>query len=304
MTEPVRADKRVRDRNLLEQEVKSLAEDILHKERSLMEVPSIRRTSATDETFKALHDMITFGGLKHGDKLPSQARLAEQLGVSRNTIREAINRLTVIGLLNAKQGVGTLVTTSTTSGAITSLSGHFLLQPSTVREFMEARVVIETATVRLAVLRADEEALAELEEHVRMQSKAIKNGNVEAFIKHDVEFHFSLARASGNKVLVQFLGAVTDLMKTFVSEVALLPDATRNALSYHRDIIKFILAKDADAAERKLIEHLTDVVKNIEKSTGKELGTTFYFMAGKRAGEDSTPVTAGKRQSKKKHEQG
>lgn len=281
------ADKMIGNRDLREQEVISLAEEILHEERSLMEVPSIKRTSATDEAFKALHDMITSGGLKHGDKLPSQARLAEQFGVSRNTIREAINRLTVIGLLDAKQGVGTLINTSSTSGSIASLSGHFLLQPSTVREFMEARVIIEVATVRLAVMRADEEALAELEELVRMQSKAIKNGNVEAFIKYDVEFHFSLARASGNKVLVQFLGAVTDLMRTFVSEVSLLPRATRNAVAFHRDIIKFIRSRDADAAEHKLIDHLTDVVKNIEKSTGKELGTAFYFMAGRRPEEDS-----------------
>jgi len=247
-----------------------------------MEVPSIKRTSATDETFKALHDMITSGELQHGDKLPSQDRLAEQFGVSRNTIREAVNRLTVIGLLSSKQGVGTVVNTSSPSGSIASLSGHFLLQPSTVREFMEARLIIEVATVRLAVMRADEVALAELDEHVREQSKAIRNGNLEAFIKHDVEFHFSLARASGNKVLVQFLSAVTDLMRTFVREVSLLPRATRNALSFHRDILKYIRARDANAAEGKLIEHLTDVAKNIEKSTGKELGTAFHFMAGRR----------------------
>ncbi|MEI7450822.1 MAG: FadR/GntR family transcriptional regulator [Desulfomonile sp.] len=263
-----------------------------------MEVPSIKRTSATDETFKALHDMITSGGLKYGDKLPSQDRLAEKFGVSRNTIREATNRLIVIGLLSAKQGVGTLVNKSGPSGSIALLSGHFLLQLSTVREFMEARLIIEMATVRLAVMRADEAALAELDEHVAKQSKAIRNGNLEAFIKHDVEFHFSLARASGNTVLVQFLGAVTDLMKTLVREVSLLPRATRNALSFHRDILKFIRTRDADAAERKLIEHLADVVKNIEKSTGKELGTAFYFMAGKRQPKgDSAAVAADGRAS-------
>jgi len=73
---------------------------------------------------------------------------------------------------------------------------------------MKTRVIIEMATVRLAVMRADEAALAELKENVRKQKEAIRNRNVEAFIKHDVEFHFSLARATGNKVLVQFLGAV------------------------------------------------------------------------------------------------
>lgn len=247
-----------------------------------MDVPSIRRMSAADEAFKALHDMITSGRLKQGEKLPSQDRLAEQFGVSRNTIREAINRLTVLGLLSARQGIGTIINISGPSGYMASLSDHILLQPSTVREFMEARVIIEMSTVRLAVMRADEAALAELEENVRKQREAIKSGNVEAFIKYDVEFHFSLARASGNKVLVQFLGAVTDLMKRFIMEVALLPRATRNALAFHRDILKLIRARDADGAERKLLEHLTDVLKNIEKSTGRELGTTFQFKAGRR----------------------
>ena len=254
----------------------------MRRKSDLMEVPSIKRVSAADEAFKTLHDMIVSGRLKQGDKLPSQDRLAEQFGVSRNTIREAINKLTAIGLLNARQGVGTIINISSPSAYIASLSDHLLLQPSTVREFMEARAVIEMATVRFAVMRADEAALAELEAIVRKQREAIRTGNVEAFISYDVEFHFSLARASGNKVLLQFLGAVTDLMRRFIREVALLPRATRNALSFHRDILRFIRVRDSDAAESKLIEHLSDVVKNIEKSTGSELGTTFNFMAGKR----------------------
>ncbi|MHC1724794.1 MAG: FadR/GntR family transcriptional regulator [Syntrophobacteraceae bacterium] len=260
-----------------------------------MDVPPIKRTSAADEAFKTLHDMITSGKLKQGDKLPSQDRLAEQFGVSRNTIREAINRLTVIGLLRARQGVGTLINISSTSGYLASFSDQLLLQPSTVREFMEARVIIEVSTVRLAVMRADEEVLAELEEIVRKQKVAIRSGNVEEFIKQDVEFHFCLARASGNKVLLQFLGAVTDLMRRFIKEVSLLPRATRNALSFHREILKFIRARDADAAERKLIEHLADVVKNIEKSTGSELGASFYFMAGKRQPQEDSSAGAEKR---------
>jgi GntR family transcriptional repressor for pyruvate dehydrogenase complex len=259
-----------------------------------MEVPAIKRTSAADEAFKTLHDMIVSGKLKHGDRLPSQDRLAEQFGVSRNTIREAINKLTVLGLLSAKQGVGTIINISSPSGYIASLSDHLILQPSTVREFMEARAVIEMSTVRLAVMRADSGALAEIEENVRKQKEAIRTGKIEAFIKLDVEFHFCLARASGNKVLLQFLSAVTELLSRFIKEVALLPHATRNALNFHTEIFKFIHDRDADSAERKLFEHLTDVVKNIEKSTGGELGTTFEFMAGKRPQEiDRKPERPG-----------
>ena len=161
---------------------------------------------------------------------------------------------------------------------------------------MEARAVIEMATVRLAVMRADEEALAEIEENVRKQKEAIGTGNMEAFIKLDVEFHFCLAKASGNKVLLQFLSAVTDLLRRFIREVALLPRATLNALNFHTKILEFIRDRDADSAERTLFEHLTDVVKNIEKSTGCELGPTFHFMAGrKRQEKESQPKRPGGR---------
>ncbi len=251
-----------------------------------MEVTSIRRTTAADEAFKTLHDMIMSGRLKHGDKLPSQDRLAEQFGVSRNTIREAINKLTVMGMLTAKQGVGTLINISSPSGYMASLSDHLLLQPATVREFLEARIIIETATVRLAVLRADQQALSDLEANVRNQKDAIGRRNVEAFIAHDVEFHTTLARASGNKVLQQFLEVVTDLLSQFIKEVSLLPRATRNAYSFHREILKFIRSRDADAAERKLVAHLNDVAANIEKSTGMELGTAFRFVSGRKVLED------------------
>ena len=98
-------------------------------ESGLMEVSAIKRTSAADEALKTLHDMIVSGRLKHGDRLPSQDRLAEQFGVSRNTIREAIYKLTVLGLLTPRQGVGTIVNISSPSGYIASLSDHLIFSP-------------------------------------------------------------------------------------------------------------------------------------------------------------------------------
>jgi len=245
----------------------------------LMEVPSLRRMSAADEAFKALHDMIMSGQLKNGDKLPSQDKLAVQFGLSRNTIREAINKLTAMGLLAVRQGVGTLINISSPSAYMASLADHLLLQPSTVRDFMEARAIVEIAAVRLAVSRADSESIARLEVNVANQRNAIRNQDVQAFVAYDVDFHTSLARLSGNTVLLQFLGAITDLLGQFIMEVSLLPRATDNALSFHCDILKLIRLRDADGAGQKMIEHLQDVLINIEKSTGMELGTTLHLRS-------------------------
>lgn len=242
-----------------------------------MELSSLRRMSAADEAFKALHDMIMSGRLKHGDKLPPQDQLARQFGVSRNTVREAINKLTVMGMLTAKQGIGTLINITSPSSYMASLSDHLILQPATVRDFMEARIVIEAATVRLAVIRADEQVLVDLENNIRMQKEALRKGRIDDFVPLDVEFHIKLSEASGNKVLSQFLCAVTDLLSKFIKEVSLLPRAVQNALSFHRDILRLIRAKDVEAAELKIIEHLYDVLNNVEQSTGMEVGTAFPF---------------------------
>jgi GntR family transcriptional repressor for pyruvate dehydrogenase complex len=242
-----------------------------------MEVETVKRISAADETFRTLHDMIISGRLKPGDKLPPQDKLARQFGVSRNTVREAMNKLTVMGLLNVRQGVGTLINISSPSAYMASLSDHLLLQPATVRDFMEARVIIEVANVHLAVMRADREAISELEINVRKQRDALRKGDVAAFIDLDVEFHTLLARASGNKVLMQFLETATDLLGKFIKEVVLLPRAVQNAFAFHNQIVKLLRSKDAEGAKLKIIEHLRDVVKNIERSTGIETGAVFPF---------------------------
>jgi len=103
-------------------------------------VTAIHRMSTSDEVFRVLHDRIVSGDLKPGDRLPPQNLLAEQLSVSRNTVREAIHKLTVMGLLAAKPGVGTVVQVSSPARYVGSLSTHLLLDSATVREFLEARL--------------------------------------------------------------------------------------------------------------------------------------------------------------------
>jgi len=245
-----------------------------------MEKVSLRRTSAADEAFKALYDRIMSGQLQHGDKLPSQDQMALQFGVSRNTMREAINKLIVMGLLSARQGVGTLVNITSATGYLASLSDHLLLQATTVRDFLEARVIIERATVRLAVMRAEPAVIAELEVNLKKQKEALRKGNIQAFIAQDVLFHTTLAKASGNQVLLQLLGAVTDLLGNFIKEVSLLPMAMQNALRFHKQILKLIRAGDTEGAERKVVEHLYDVARNIRQSTGTEMVLEFPFDLG------------------------
>ena len=241
-----------------------------------------KRISATDEVFGALHDRIMSGRLKPGDKLPPQDKLAQQFGFSRNTVREAINKLTVMGLLTAKQGVGTIVNITSSSAYVASLSDHLLLQPATVRDFIEARAIIEVASVGLAVQRADAAAIRELEQNLGKARETAARGDIDAFVPLDVGFHRLLAKASGNKVVLQFLETVVDLLSNFITEVAHLPNAIQNACAFHTELVELIRARDGEGAKAKMTEHLWDVVHNIERNTGTAIGAAFPFDIAKK----------------------
>lgn len=237
----------------------------------------VKRSGAADGAFRILHEWILTGRLKSGDRLPSQDRLARQLGVSRNTLREAVHKLTAMGLLSPRQGVGTIVNNGSPSSFITILSEQLLLKPATVSQFLEARVFVERATVRLAAKRAGQKDLNRLGEILARQEEAHSRGDVHEFSRLDTEFHVALARASGNDVLVKFLEVIRDLLGRFILEVAHLPAAVEAAVMFHRSILCCLSRKDWADAEDTITRHLFDVAKRIEKHYPMDLDAESLF---------------------------
>jgi GntR family transcriptional repressor for pyruvate dehydrogenase complex len=237
----------------------------------------IRRLSATDEVFRILHEWIISKKLKPGEMLPSQDDLARRFGVSRNTLREAIYKLTAMGLLSAKQGVGTVVNITTASNYMASLADHLLLEASTVKEFFEARIFIEKATAMLAAWRVTSDDLGKMEKILSLQKDAFKTGDINEFSRCDAEFHFELARAAKNSVLLKVLETLRDMLKRFIIEVARLPDAMERALLFHRKILDAVSSHDADAAEKEMLRHLKDIAERIEKNVNLDLGFEELF---------------------------
>lgn len=211
------------------------------------------------------------GVLRNGDRLPSQDKLAEQLCVSRNTLREAIHKLQAMGLLSARQGVGTVVKVASSASYVGFLQDHLLLNPSTVREFLEARLFVEKAIVTLAVIRASQEEVERLQAALKEQRTALQSGDIDVFGRLDAAFHIDLARLSGNQVLVKFLETIRDLLSRFIAEVSHLPGAAERALRYHEEILARVAARDSTGAERTMVEHISDVVHAIQSNTGSDL---------------------------------
>ena len=231
-----------------------------------MRVSPIQKASATAKVFDALYEMIATGRFQRGQKLPCQETLAEQFGVSRNTLREAMHRLAAMGLLSSHQGVGTLVEPPSPGGYLSRLSSHLLLDPLSVREFVEARMCIERHAVRLAVSRAGSQGIERLRSILEKQGRAMQRGHIGEFTRQDAAFHLELTRLCGNRVLLKFLETIQDMLQRFIGEVAQLPGAIEDALAFHTRVTDAIAAGSADRAEREMVRHLLDVVRRIQSN--------------------------------------
>ncbi|MFG2824838.1 FadR/GntR family transcriptional regulator [Kitasatospora sp. NPDC048365] len=161
----------------------------------------------TDEAIEKIKAMIVSGELRPGARLPKEADLAERLGLSRSSLREAVKALSLIRVLDVRQGDGTYVT---------SLEPHLLLdalsfvvdfhQDDTVLEFLEVRRILEPAAAAMAARVMSDEDVAALG---RVLADLADDAPLEELIRNDLEFHRRIAAGSGNSVLCSLIDGLS-----------------------------------------------------------------------------------------------
>ncbi len=157
----------------------------------------IHRQSVTEQVFTALRQDIRSGVFVAGDRLPSEAVLSESMGVSKATVKAAVQRLLTLGLVESRKGEGIFVLEFDVSEYLARMS-EFLLDEDDVRAITEYRLYTEMAAVRLAVRNATPENFARMEEHLAAMEAAVAADDLE----HDYEFHMEICRATGNRIFV------------------------------------------------------------------------------------------------------
>jgi GntR family transcriptional repressor for pyruvate dehydrogenase complex len=232
----------------------------------------IKRISVTEEVFNILYDRVISREYKPGDLLPSQDKLAEELGVSRNSIREAINRMASLGIVQLKQGVGTTITPSRgISAHIINIFKSLNLTPHEGLEIAEVRLALERTIVRLAAVKAGPDILSKLEENITKQKRAIHHYDKEQFSDLDVEFHLLIADASGNKTLRQLLEANLSLFHKIISTVMSEAPTVESAVNYHRQIFKAVASHDSKEADNLMVEHIIRISRLLPEHEGYTL---------------------------------
>jgi len=216
----------------------------------------IRRNKVYEEVARQLQQMI-LKKLRPGDKLPSERELAEALGVSRSSIRDAIRSLELVGLVEPRQGAGTVVreiSASTIMNPFAALLRHKL---ELVGELIDFRMMLEPPLAARAATHRSEEEIDELAEILRRQEAKLGRG--ELAIEEDSEFHYTIAMASGNSVVLKVLDLLMDLLRDTRARSLQSEGRPQKSLAGHRRIFSAIKRQDAEAAKAAMRRHIEDV---------------------------------------------
>src|SRR5258708_5906264 len=220
------------------------------------EFEAIRKNRVHEEVAKEIERLIR-EKLRPGDKLPAEGELAEMFGVSRSSIRDAIRRLDLMGLVEPRQGAGTVVREISTDVLVSPLSNVIAHKRQLVGELLDFRRMLEPPLAARAAGHASTEDIAEMEEILRRQDKKVRGG--ELAVEEDSEFHYRIAMASGNSVVLKVLDVVMDLLRETRSRSLQSEGRPRKSLAGHRRIFAAIKRRDAAAAETAMRQHVQDV---------------------------------------------
>jgi GntR family transcriptional repressor for pyruvate dehydrogenase complex len=217
-----------------------------------------RQPRLSDRVTQAMLDSILASKIAPGDALPSERALAEQFGVSRTVIREAVRNLDARGVLDVQSGSGVRVANVDPSVVDDALQLFLWSSPVSFEKVHEVREMLEVQAARLAAGRAGEEDLARMRESLARLADRLPD--VEAAATEDVEFHRHVARSTQNDlmlVLHDCLGST--LVQIRRQAMTQSTRAGADALAAHTAIFKAIAAHDADGAAEAMHFHLSQV---------------------------------------------
>lgn len=201
------------------------------------------RSSLVKQIVEQLAKRIEAGDWKLGERIPPEPELALQLGVSRNTLREAVQALTHNGMLEARQGDGTYVRSSSDFGAALQRR----LQRSAVMEILEVRYGLEREVARLAAQRRTMEDLANIREKLEQAYQACKDP--QAYTQADVAFHMAIAEATKNSVMIDLYKHMTESLLYSVNSTLDISGLMETQFQTHAELVEAIANQDSDAAE-------------------------------------------------------
>lgn len=211
----------------------------------------------SDVTAQRIRNMIEESRFKVGDKLPNENDFANELGISRSTLREAIKALTSVGILEIRRGKGTFVTDSTVieSGDLGEIN-------SGLDDLFEMRLMFEPECAYYAAQRATDEEIATICKYGEAVEQKIKSGEDRTF--EEQKFHESIASATHNAFVQQFMPIIFNAIKKGVIVMQKDKMVSDDNLNDDRLIMDFLRARNADGARTAMRLHIIHAMEGLK----------------------------------------
>lgn len=193
--------------------------------------------------------------MEHGDKLPSERELMEQLDVGRSSIREALRALEIMGLIETRTGGGTFVTKANGLLFKKPLEWGVFSTEKSVMDLVEARTLFEIAIIETAAKRIKNDELEQLEAIVEQMEKILPP-NRELLLNMDLQFHMKIVQSIDNDVVSETIKLIIHTLERERTMSVKLMEDFKKIAGYHRKILDALKTKDPSQAKAAMIEHM------------------------------------------------
>jgi DNA-binding FadR family transcriptional regulator len=242
----------------------------------------IKKESVRVQVFRQLRDQVLRRAWAPGSKIPSEHELSRTMGVSRVSIREGIQHLVSLGILETRHGEGTFVRELGGEIYFNSLIPLMALDETDIFHVLEYRRIVEKGTAALAAERVTDQDLAEMEAVYDRMVRA--QDDVAEFARADLEFHLAVAKATGNSVLIKVNNVLRSVLSVSMENIVSTL-GVQDGLHYHRLLIEAVKSRNTQEAERLMEEHVVRTIDRLRREAGTVVpGTKTAVTASPRAG--------------------
>lgn len=232
-----------------------------------MAYKTIQTKKIYEEVTDSLLSMLRNGEFKPGDKLDSVEQMAKNFNVGRSAIREALSGLRALGVVEMRQGEGTYITQFDASKFSMPVEAALLMKREDIKELSEVRKILEVGAAGSAAVNYLTQDLQAVENALEMMEEAECHGELGE--KADLEFHLAIANATHNRMLINLMSSVSELMVESMRETRYLLLYSENRmtslLEEHQLIYRAIKERKPEKAQSYMLNHLIGVEKVLNK---------------------------------------
>ena len=231
---------------------------------------AVRTSRLYEQIVQQIEESILKGALKPGDQLPAERELAQNFGVSRTAVREAVKALREKGLVEAYSGRGTFITNGTSQAIRQSLDLMSRIgQQEGLAHLAELRQILEPEIAALAAARIEEQLLASMREAVTTMDQSLHDPD--AYIEADLDFHLALAEAAANPLVLSLLDSIVGLLREQRIRIFRVDGGPERGQFHHKRILAATEAHDCERARAAMREHLGQVREDSRNSSAQEV---------------------------------